>query len=184
MRKTLIRLTEEDLHRIVKESVNRILREVKWTDSKGVVHSAHGYYGDDEASKEKAAWNFADLGDERETRMFNLDPRVGTRIGKMNGEEMLGHMKNGVDFSKLTADDRIDSKGRVHKDMNNMTPEEWKAWNKNAAASTRNWGKHYELRPDVGKYRGQIVGDFQNKEQGWKNNLKGGYNAALKRWNG
>ena len=42
MNKKLIRLTEQDLHRIVKESVNKILNEVKWKDYRGKEHSTHG----------------------------------------------------------------------------------------------------------------------------------------------
>lgn len=58
MNKKLIRLTEGDLHRIVKESVNRILNEVSWTDSEGITHdNQHG--GDSKAwdALRKERWN-------------------------------------------------------------------------------------------------------------------------------
>jgi hypothetical protein len=58
MNKKLIRLTESDLHKIVKESVNRILNEVSWTDSEDNIHSnQHG--GDPKAweALRKERWN-------------------------------------------------------------------------------------------------------------------------------
>jgi hypothetical protein len=58
MNKKLIRLTESDLHRIVKESVNRILNEVSWTDSEGITHdNQHG--GDSKSwdALRKERWN-------------------------------------------------------------------------------------------------------------------------------
>jgi S-ribosylhomocysteine lyase LuxS involved in autoinducer biosynthesis len=47
MNKKLIRLTESDLHRIVKESVKRILRENKDTNVKvRIIHDPNGAYDD------------------------------------------------------------------------------------------------------------------------------------------
>ena len=59
MNKKLIKLTESDLHRIVKESVQKILNEVTWTDSKGNIHK-------DQHGTDPEAWD--NLEDERMKR--------------------------------------------------------------------------------------------------------------------
>lgn len=48
MNKKLIRLTEGDLHRIVKESVNRILRENSRGESKIIKEGGHLYHKDED----------------------------------------------------------------------------------------------------------------------------------------
>ena len=63
MNKKVIRLTESDLHRIVKESVNRILKEYDLSTKQGQIDSSWADF-DDEADKikfnqeyDKKAWN-------------------------------------------------------------------------------------------------------------------------------
>ena len=87
MNKKLIRLTESDLHRIVKESVNRVLMEVQWKDSKGRVHSTHGDNADD--------WNL--VSNERGDRANRVDPTLGRRGGTysdMSKDEFHDFAKN------------------------------------------------------------------------------------------
>ena len=64
MNKKPIRLTESDLHRIVRESVNKILNEVKWKDSFGSEHSTHG-------DNEK---DWLEVAKERKRRVDKIDP--------------------------------------------------------------------------------------------------------------
>ena len=71
MGKQIIRLTESDLHNIVKESVNKILNEIQWKDLKGRVHSTHGNNADD--------WNL--VSNERGDRANRVDPTLGRRGG-------------------------------------------------------------------------------------------------------
>lgn len=142
-----------------------------------VMYNGRSYHGNN-------ADDWADLADKRETRQFNLDPNVGTKVGKMNAQDMLNHAKNGVDFSKLTIDDGIDSKGNVHKDMNNMTPEEWRQWTKNGAARLRNWGNYHATRSDYtpNKRKEYSQEDYQ-KAKGWNDYRNRGFNSALQQWN-
>jgi len=141
------------------------------------MYNGRSYHGNN-------ADDWADLADKRETRQFNLDPNVGTKVGKMNAQDMLNHAKNGVDFSKLTIDDRIDSKGNVHKDMNNMTPEEWRQWTKNGAARLRNLGNYHATRSDYtpNKRKEYSQEDYQ-KAKGWNDYINRGFNSALQQWN-
>lgn len=204
MNKQLIRLTEDDLHNIVKDAVNRMLKEgefEKWAaqqDKKRrmqpninqskhpssansivneVMYNGRSYHGNN-------ADDWADLADKREIRQFNLDPNVGTKVGKMNAQDMLNHAKNGVDFSKLTIDDRIDRKGNVHKDMNNMAPEEWRQWTKNGAARLRNWGNYHATRSDyTPNQRKEFSQEDYQKARRWNDYRNRGFNSALQQWN-
>ena len=87
MTKNVIRLTESDLHRIVKESVNRVLMEVQWKDSEGRIHSTHGDNADD--------WNL--VSNERGDRANRVDPTLGRRGGTysdMSKDEFHDFAKN------------------------------------------------------------------------------------------
>ena len=59
MARQIIRLTESDLHRIIKKSVNRILREAKYGDWRDDYESWMNYSGDDkdEGNRLNKAWN-------------------------------------------------------------------------------------------------------------------------------
>ena len=74
MTKKIIRLTESDLHRIVKESVNRILKEVKWTDSDGTTYQ-------DQHGTDAGAWDR--LANERKKRYFKS--KLASKEGLKNG---------------------------------------------------------------------------------------------------
>jgi hypothetical protein len=181
-----IKLTERDLHNVIKESVYRILNEVKWTDSYGEEHSSHGYYSPEEGGMQKANNEWGKLADEREKRMFNNDPNVGTMVGKMDSKDILKHARNGVDFSQLTDDDRIDTSGRIHKDMNNMTPEQWRQWTKDASARARNWANYHATNPDP-QLPWDKKEDFRRenlkKARNWNDYRNRGFNSALRTWN-
>ena len=82
MNKKLIRLTESDLHRIVKESVNMILNEVQFGGK-----SLHGDNPDD--------WNA--VANEREKRANRVDPTLGRRGGShkdLSPQEFRAFAKN------------------------------------------------------------------------------------------
>ena len=55
MNKKLIRLTESDLHRIVRESVNKVLNEVQFGGE-----SLHGWYADSPEDKRKGSQRLGD----------------------------------------------------------------------------------------------------------------------------
>ena len=61
MARQIIRLTESDLHRIIKKSVNRILREGKYGDWRDNYEEWMNYSGDDkeEGQRLNRAWNDA-----------------------------------------------------------------------------------------------------------------------------
>ena len=61
MARQIIRLTESDLHRIIKKSVNRVLREAKYGDWRDDYESWINYNGDDkeEGQTLNRAWNDA-----------------------------------------------------------------------------------------------------------------------------
>ena len=165
-----IRLTESGLHKIIKESVEMVINEVMYNG-----RSYHGNNSND----------WADLADEREKRMFSRDPNVGTKVSDMDSGQLLNHAKNGLDFSKIkSSDDRIDSEGNVHNDMNNMTPEEWQQWTKDASARMRNWGNYHATRNDyTPNEREQYSQKDYDKARAWNNYRNRGFNAALQQWN-
>ena len=239
-----IRLTESDLNNIVKESVNRILKEYTgdfgysddpnynkfaqqnrpqqkqttplanyqpnrlggnlvsyddgesyiWDDSQQrqfgnngtveestvneVMYNGRSYHGNNSN-------DWGDLADEREKRMFSRDPNVGTKVSDMDSGQLLNHAKNGLDFSKIKSlDDRIDSKGNIHNDMNNMTPEGWQQWAKDASARMRNWGNYHATRNDyTPNQREQYSQEDYDKARSWNNYRNRGFNAALQQWN-
>ena len=96
--KQIIRLTESDLHRIVKESVNRILKE-GWTGRGYVPHDGNsmvgGYYGRSEISGEKDVMDdlldkVADVTSEEEWQPFmqycEQNPNVFVIKGEISSE--------------------------------------------------------------------------------------------------
>lgn len=129
--------------------------------------------------------DWGDLADEREKRMFSRDPNVGTKVSDMDSGQLLNHAKNGLDFSKIKSlDDRIDSKGNIHNDMNNMTPEGWQQWTKDASARMRNWGNYHATRNDyTPNQREQYSQEDYDKARSWNNYRNRGFNAALQQWN-
>jgi hypothetical protein len=178
MAKKLIRLTEGDLHRVVKESVKRILNEVKWTDSNGTEHSSHGWYGNDEDSKFDAAHDFSVLGHEREKEAYKNDPMFGVKVRDLNAAEFLRLIKQGVDFTNAELNDTVDIlTGGHHPNWENITPEEWKKWMKNTANSNRNYSIYNDLTGDE-----EGAKDFKGFEKTTKNTLKGGYDNAISRF--
>lgn len=58
--KRQIRLTESDLHRIVKESVNKVLNEVRVRCTDGEIHDLHGWNPDDWSEMAEVRYNKSD----------------------------------------------------------------------------------------------------------------------------
>ena len=112
--KKIIRLTESDLHQIVKESVNRILKE-GWTGRGYVPHDGNsmvgGYYGRSEISGEKDVMddlleNIPDISDEEWEGFKNYceqNPNVFVIKGEISSsyDESTGYGSAGFPITEL-----------------------------------------------------------------------------------
>ena len=81
--KKLIRLSESDLHRIVKESVNKILNEINFDGE-----SLHGWYGRGKRQKDRAAQDWR--------KVLRKRMQKAKEIQRANGDN-----SNIIDFDNL-----------------------------------------------------------------------------------
>jgi len=91
MNKKLIRLTESDLHRIVKESVNKVLTELDW--------KTYANYAN--RRRAQGEWSKADAGDDAAIDAFNKKYHASDYENR-NGLERSANfsMSNGADGAK------------------------------------------------------------------------------------
>ena len=119
--KKLIRLTEADLHRIVKESVNKVLNEVEYNGG-----SYHGYYGPSDEDKRKAAIDWMCMRQKRIDKSKELDDASDKAFGDGDekwyepGKQALRNRINGYqDFSnayEMLRGDKFDTDNASHFD--------------------------------------------------------------------
>ena len=105
MNKKLIRLTESDLHRIVKESVRKVLREAAYdinSPEYKQMYDSGGWDDDEDDETSKEIRGYESLPDKARHPYGAEIPDFSDRIKKRNG---LGHWKP-------NADDVLASKGR------------------------------------------------------------------------
>ena len=116
MNKKLIRLTEQDLHRIVKESANRILNER--------IHNLHPDEINDDFFDD---WKGFDSRDDYK-KMTDYDPKLsirgdvdkfGTTIGKQNGEALSYYDY----FDRQHPNRELDKEFDVENDWDSLKPK-------------------------------------------------------------
>lgn len=97
--KRRIRLTESDLHNIIKESVNHILSELDWRTYQSAADKARKISDETENPYEdirrrKQADNFAKMRSEKFTSQYNLPQSFDTDIQDKDNNITQGQLKN------------------------------------------------------------------------------------------
>lgn len=97
--KRKIKLTESDLHNIIKESVNHILSELDWRTYQSASDKAHKLSDETSNMYEKKrrsnqATNFAKMGNERYSSQYNLPQSFDRDMEYGNIEPTQGQLKN------------------------------------------------------------------------------------------
>lgn len=130
MDKKLIRLTEGDLHRIVKESVNKVLTELDWrTYANAAKKSREQASTDwDRAKEDPYDYSHYHNYDKHSTRARNFDNAAAEALGKQYG----GRYSVNTDDSHIQRfhrypDSEIDVSHFAHRPMNGHE-EDWPAY--------------------------------------------------------
>ena len=136
--KQTIRLTENELHNLIKESVNNILSELDWRTAINASQEAKSKSLSDDYNKyDKEKFNrqrkkFMDYTQDRYHSQYNLDPNLEYTMRNMNYKPTNGELKN---LSKREEDEK-----NYYSDKSEYRNGKWR--NKKTVDSDEPWTTH------------------------------------------
>jgi hypothetical protein len=193
MNKKLIRLTESDLHRIVKESVNRVLTELDWKTYMNAARARQAQGKSDKASNLEAysnqqfqkqhfgdSWGYGSHEDVSPANDTGVNALLRGNVN-MNG----GYMKDERDYTSPMYGDTMKTPwGDYREKIGRNTLASGTAYHgfgKNYVKNDTGYAmKKIGGNGDNGKMLNRVSNDYKNKITSVGNDLNGYYNGQSK----